>query len=140
MQQLHCGWKPNGKNVMVETYYIHIVDLAVQARIGCTAEERSKLQMIKFDLHLETTGFEHVSTSKDIADTICYFTVAKEVEAIVSSRDWILLEELAGVINSALFEKHAQLLRARILIKKHVIDNCQWTGVEIVSHGPRAQV
>lgn len=76
---------------------IHIKDLLVQCIIGIREWERTTPQSVNIDLTLHT-DFSKACVSDDIADTVDYVTIKKEIMKSVESSSFNLVESLAQMI------------------------------------------
>jgi dihydroneopterin aldolase len=64
---------------------------------GALPEEQVRAQPLEVDLEL-TTDMTRAATSDDLADTVDYGAVVAEVERVVTTERFALLERLAGRI------------------------------------------
>lgn len=76
---------------------IHIKDLLLRAIIGINDEERRNKQDVVVNITLYT---DHTAAaSDDIADTVNYRTIAKQIIKLVEESEFYLVEKLALEIN-----------------------------------------
>jgi len=73
---------------------VYIYDLRIEATIGVYEWERRIRQTLVFDLEIGMDN-RKAAASDDIADTICYGTVAKRIMAFVEESRFQLVETLA---------------------------------------------
>ncbi len=71
--------------------------LKVATRVGWTAEERARPQVLLVDLDVET-DVSASARSDDLGDTIDYAVLIAEVSSYVSSQEARLLERLAAEV------------------------------------------
>ncbi|AEV38340.1 Dihydroneopterin aldolase (DHNA) [Pseudovibrio sp. FO-BEG1] len=62
--------------------------------------------------------FEKATVSDDYEDTICYGTLAKTVEDVVTNSRFNLLERLAGAICDAVFAMDARISKITVKVNK----------------------
>lgn len=74
--------------------YIEIEGLLLRAIIGVNPEERVNLQDVIIDIRLET-DVRPAAVSDDIAHTVNYRTLTKDVIQFVESSQFLLVERLA---------------------------------------------
>lgn len=107
---------------------IRITGLRFSAHIGVPAEERAYIQRVDANLVLKLP-LEKAAHSGNVADTICYATVAKQIGELAASREWILVEQLAESICQMLFANYQQLRELSVEIKKLVVPLTDSVGV-----------
>lgn len=110
---------------------ILISELEVAANIGCSEEERANKQRLTLSLEL-WLDLKRAATTKDLNDSVCYFTLSNKCSELISGKPWILIEELAEEIAELALSRHPQLKAVKVLVKKYVIKEMAWAGVEIL--------
>ena len=109
---------------------IRIKDLRLRTIIGFKEWERDKKQDITINLTIESAG-ERAVESDDIADSIDYKVIAKEVIDAVEKTEFLLLERLAGFIIDIVM-KDERIDRATVEIDKpHALRFARSTSVEL---------
>lgn len=109
---------------------IVISDLRVSAHIGCSSEERSHAQPLSVSLEL-SADLAPAAQSKQLKDTICYLTISNQLHELAASSDWTLLEEFAERAISEIFSVQPRAEKIKILVKKFVISDAAWVGVQL---------
>lgn len=109
---------------------IIIQSLKVQANIGCSAEERSAKQRLELNIEIFADLAEAGATG-DLSRTICYHTVCNETQSLISSKNWILLEELAEAVTTMILEKFMLTEKVFVEIRKFVVPSVEYTAIQI---------
>lgn len=78
----------------MSTTTIHIRDLALRCIIGIYPEEREKLQDVLINIHLDVS-IPKAAETDDIADTVNYKNLNKQVIDLVENSDYQLIETMA---------------------------------------------
>lgn len=107
-----------------------ISDLKVQAHIGCSPEERQNPQQLSVSLYIKT-DLSKAARTKELTDTINYLTLSEQVAALAESKDWTLIEEFAAHVIDDVLAKHPRAEKVAALVKKFVIKDAAWVGVEL---------
>jgi FolB domain-containing protein len=81
---------------------IRFTRLVAPCHIGVTPEERLQPQNLLIDIELEI-DLSEAGTSDDLAHTIDYSAVTREVVSLCASREVALLERLAQLIVDRMF-------------------------------------
>ena len=109
---------------------ILIKDLAVWVRIGVPEEERAEPQRLLISLELEHE-FSRAIADDELSATINYDAVCKRLLGFGQGKSWKLVERLADEIaHAVLAEFRPKSVRVRI--KKFIIPEAQYVGVEVV--------
>ena len=110
---------------------IFIKDLRLDMAIGITSVERAKPQPVIVNITL-FCDLSKAAKSEDIHDTVNYFSVAKEIEALALSRHFDLLETFAEEV-ADLCLKHNGVGRVNVKAEKpNIMSNlCASVGVQI---------
>lgn len=95
---------------------IHIRDLATRCIIGIYPHEREEKQDIIVNIVLDC-DLRAAGASDDIADTVDYKRVKKDVLALVESSSYLLIERLAQAIADRCLAAPG-VLRARVCVDK----------------------
>jgi dihydroneopterin aldolase len=109
---------------------IRVVDLEVRARIGVPEEERREPQRLLISLELTVATIAHAAKTDDLARTINYFDVARQVKALAAKRPRKLLETLAEEI-AADIHKAFPVQKVALEIKKFILPDAQFVSVKI---------
>ncbi len=108
---------------------IAIVDLEVACRIGVPDSERSTPQRLMMTLELEL-DLSRAATTDDIAHTVDYDALAKDLRVYCAAGEWRLLEKLAADIVARVVSAHRPL-RASLEIKKFVLPQTRHVSVRV---------
>ncbi len=95
---------------------IHIKELLVRTIIGINPDERVKRQ----DVLINVTMFADLTTaakSDDIADSVNYKTIAKQIIEVVENSVFYLVEKMAGEI-AAICLTDERVTRAIVSVEK----------------------
>lgn len=95
---------------------IHIRDLALRCIIGIYPEERREKQDVVINLTL-WADLRRAGRTDDIADTVDYKTIKKQVIALVESSAFNLVERLAQAIADVCLAD-SRVARARVMVAK----------------------
>lgn len=95
---------------------IFINNLTVFTIIGCEPQERSRRQLLQFDIEIET-DFSAAAASDNLADAINYSELEYRIYEFVSGSNFTLLEALAGSVVKLLLEYPA-IAGCRVRITK----------------------
>lgn len=112
---------------------VHLNHLAFFAYHGALPEESRLGQKFFLDLEL-SMDLRIAGQSDNLDDTVCYNTVYKLVQTIVSTQRFQLIEALAESIAQALLEKFNKLQAVRLTVKKPeapIAGIFDYVGVEI---------
>ena len=109
---------------------ILIRDLRARTVIGVEDDERSDAQEVLVNVVLEVDT-RQAAASDDIADTVNYATVAKEIMALAAAARFHLVEALAGEI-ARICLAHRGVLAAVVRVDKPgAVRQARSVGVEI---------
>lgn len=109
--------------------------LTVHVAIGCTAEERAFPQRLEFDLGIGITP--NLDRPKgELSGTVCYATASSLIAEVAGSESWVLVEDLAESICSALFDEFPLAEHLRLCIRKRAVPHTAWTGIEVIRQRP----
>ena len=110
---------------------IHIRDLTFRCIIGIYEEERRNKQDVVVNLTLDA-DLSRPGKTDDIADTIDYKSIKKQVLAMGERSSFFLVERLAQRIADICLE-HDGVRRVRVLVEKpSALRFARTVGVEIV--------
>src|SRR5690606_20290554 len=73
-----------------------------EARLGCTAEERSVPQEIRVSVQFLFHNPPRGTISDDLRDTICYAKISEVIGEFISSKEYCLIEKLAADLHDVL--------------------------------------
>ncbi len=110
-----------------------IPGIPLQARVGCTEDERREPQRILVDVELRC-DVRPASRSDSVGDAIDYVSVRNDAEGIAGQRPYALIESLAEAIATALLAKYptgqvvVRVRKPSALARFGV----PWAGVEVV--------
>lgn len=108
---------------------IEIRRLRVTCLIGVPDDERAVPQTLLVSVKM-TPSRNFDGLGDDISQTIDYYAVSLEIEALAASRPRCLIETLATDISAHLLENHP-LVRVAISIEKHILPNTECVAVHI---------
>ncbi len=95
---------------------IHLFDVALECRIGVSAEERRNPQQLLADIAVET-DIRKAAASGDAAATIDYSLILDLLRELAGEREYVLIETLAEVMATRILERFP-VMGVRILLKK----------------------
>jgi FolB domain-containing protein len=104
---------------------VFIKNLKVPVHIGVTDEERSRPQTVSIDVAMHA-DLAKAGISDDLADTVDYDRVLRDVVELVGSSKSRLMEHLAGEI-ADLISRHRLVERVTVEITK---DEFRPTGID----------
>lgn len=109
---------------------IFINNLTLPANIGNIENERQEVQNISLDICLGVFT-DKAAKSCSLEDSVSYLEVAQFIEKEISSKQWVLVEQLAGYLSEGIFKNFDNVHSAKIKIRKFVVDKTDFVGVEI---------
>ncbi len=113
---------------------IHIRDLRARCIVGTNPDERVNKQDVVVNITL-FADLRKAGQSDDIADTVDYKAVKKQVLATVEGSSFLLIERLAEAIAGVCLAQ-ASVRRVRVLVEKPAaLRFARTVGVEIVREG-----
>ena len=108
-----------------------IKDLIFNTFIGLHDFEKNKKQNIKFNIEINTNN-KLQPNEQDLNSIINYEDVINKIETITNKKHYLLLETLAEVIFSNLFE-NKNIISIKLKIEKpEIIKNTSSVGIEVV--------
>jgi 7,8-dihydroneopterin aldolase/epimerase/oxygenase len=108
---------------------IIIRGLELPVRLGVPDAERAGWQTVGADVELEMQPrFEELGD--DLARTLDYEVVAREIRALVAARPWRLLETLAAAITGALLG-HASVASVSVELRKRILPGVDHVAVRM---------
>lgn len=130
---------------MQKSLKVIISGLSIHTRVGMSAEERAYPQRVVIDLQVSCAAQQAPSAalrvedgvrgpepvSGDLSKTISYSVLKSEVEQLIKSNEWFLLEDMGEAISSLILQSHSMAQEVSVLIKKFVVQGTEWTGVSI---------
>ncbi len=98
-----------------------------KARVGCTEEERTWPQFLRFDitLHLDMS---RCMVSDNLKDTVDYMLVLDVLNRVCEEREWKLIEKMCADIGNAILEECPQLSAVTMRTLKNIAEHAD--GVE----------
>ena len=108
---------------------IEIRGLEVMARIGVPEEERSAPQRLLIDLRFAALD-QPVDLKDEIAATVDYFELSRQVIAIAGERPRKLIETLGDELADQLMKSYP-LRWIEITIRKFIMTDAEWVAVSI---------
>lgn len=112
---------------------ILIPSIPVEARVGCTDEERREPQVIEIDLALRC-NVQKAAEEDRIEAAINYVAVREETEWVAASRPFRLIETIAVEIANRLLARFpAEEVQVRVRKPSALARfDVPWAGVEVV--------
>jgi dihydroneopterin aldolase len=105
-------------------------DLELMASVGIFEVEQRYEQRVVVNLTLDVTD-TYDGVSERLADVLDYGRLVAEVERIIASRHFMLIETLAERLAEACLAD-PRVLRARVGVEKpDILPNCHSVGIEI---------
>lgn len=95
---------------------IHLFDVRLQCRIGCTADERVNAQELIADVTV-TTDIRPAAQTDDITLTVNYVAVVDLMQQLAGARDYALIETLIELTAQRILEQFP-VESVRILMRK----------------------
>jgi dihydroneopterin aldolase len=108
---------------------LSVRSMVCMCRIGVTEEERSRPQKLEIDLDLYS-DLEPAGRSGDVAQTIDYLVVTREVRAHLESTSFHLIEAAARTILDRLLERF-RVQRAAVRVRKFILPDVAHIEVEM---------
>ncbi len=110
---------------------IFIKQLQVDAIIGIYDWEREKTQPLIFDIEMGT-DIKKSATSDNIADTVCYKTVADEVVSLAKLAKFELLEALVEETCKMILNNHMGVSSVKLSVNKpNAVEQALTVGLAI---------
>ena len=110
---------------------IHLRDLTLRCIIGTDADERRNKQDVEIHVTLQA-DLARAGQSDDLADTVDYRSVEKDIVAMVEQSSCLLIERLGERI-AEICLSHDGVQRVRVLVEKPgALRFARTVGVEIV--------
>lgn len=109
--------------------------LRLQVRLGCSAEERSIPQFVRFDLEIHFFEAPNGCISDQLSETICYAQLSENLRTLCSSREYQLIEKLGWDAYQSLREQLPSSvgLQLRAIKEKPPIDELTGGAVFTIS-------
>ncbi|MBA2242330.1 MAG: dihydroneopterin aldolase [Chthoniobacterales bacterium] len=108
---------------------IHIQELELAARVGVPEEERAKPQRLTLSLTVwPIAGFHELQD--ELAKTVNYSGVCREIKKLVSGRTDRLIETLAEEIAVDLLRSFP-IAKVRLELRKFVLADAKYVAVKI---------
>lgn len=113
---------------------VFIQGLEVQAHLGVSDEERSRLQRVLIDLQLGLDLKEAASCDR-VEATVDYAALAQEVKRLVEGRPFQLVEAMAESVANLILHRFA-VAEVNVKIRKFSVPGAESIGVQLVRHTP----
>ena len=109
---------------------IFIKNLQIPVVVGHVAPERHAPQTIRFNIAV-WADVEKSITSHDLADTIDYVVIQKEIQKLAASKEYILIETLASEVLDVCMQA-ARIVKAWLSLEKpHKFPESESVGIEM---------
>lgn len=111
---------------------ITVEDLEVLARVGVPEAERARPQRLLLTLLLGL-DVSAAARTEDLARTVDYAAVAKEVREWLAAREWKLIETIAVQVAERLLAAHARrgVVRVVVEVKKFILPGTRHVAVRV---------
>lgn len=83
-------------------FHLNMADIRLWVRLGCTAEERARPQMVGLDVVIHFASEPAACLSDDLKDTVCYQRVVDVMKQALEAQEFALIEHMAHVAHEAL--------------------------------------
>ena len=114
--------------MLCERTDIFLKSLKVRCHVGVPLRERNRSQIIDLDVWCELVDSE--VTHDDIAATVSYSDVAKDIRRLLAARSFVLLETMTEEIAQLCF-RYPLVQRVCVrACKPKKLPNCEAVGVE----------
>ncbi|MDX2246483.1 MAG: dihydroneopterin aldolase [Bacteroidia bacterium] len=100
---------------MTGTIFLH--DLKILCIVGIHPKERDFRQALFLDIEVDQ-DFASAAGSEYVGDTVDYSVLAEEVDKLLTSRQYQLIETAAEEVCQTIFGKWPQVTRCKVKIKK----------------------
>ncbi|MCX7865864.1 dihydroneopterin aldolase [Limisphaera sp. VF-2] len=117
---------------------ITVTDLEVFYRVGVTEAERAHPQRLLLTVELEVDESAAAATD-DLANTIDYYELTRQLIRFGEGRNWRLLERLAAEIADFILTRYRPLA-VTVEVKKFVLPEARHVSVRVGRRGPAAPV
>lgn len=108
---------------------IIVEELEVFYRVGVPVEERSRPQRLLLTLEMEF-NVTRAAKSDDIADTLDYYAVSRELLNFGEGREWHLIEKTASDIAEMILSSF-KAAGVRVEVKKFILPVAKHVAVRI---------
>ncbi|MGA4643246.1 dihydroneopterin aldolase [Limisphaera sp. 4302-co] len=115
---------------------ISIVDQEVFYRVGVTEAERAHPQRLLLSVEMEPADLRATVTD-DLAHTVDYHAVSRELAGFGEGRSWSLLEKLASDLAGQLLQRYRPAA-VTVEIKKFVLPDARYVAVRLRRTLPQA--
>jgi FolB domain-containing protein len=113
---------------MIGTLFIK--QAAFQVFIGCKPEEHQHKQLLLVSIDMDV-DVSSASMSDDIDDTVCYAKIHKQIQELMESKKFHIVEHVAEKVLDICFSYH-QVLQAKVQIDKpDALDKVQSVGIKM---------
>ena len=112
---------------------IFVKELEFEGKHGVYDEERRDGRRFQVDLEV-TIDQVSSATSDELDETLDYRRLAEIITEVAEGPSRYLVEKLAGEIVDTTLERHHQVQRATVVVRKHapdVVGGPRWVGVEL---------
>lgn len=118
---------------------IILADLEVFYRVGVTEAERALPQRLLVTVEIELDQ-GRATVTDELADTVDYHAVARQLTQFGQGRSWRLLEKLAADLTNFLLEQHRPR-SVTVEVKKFVLPETRYVAVRLqrtaTGHSPQ---
>ena len=109
---------------------LRIVGLQVEARIGCSVEERSRPQPLEVSLSVPI-DVKRAASSIQLEETVCWGTLSQAITTFITTREWILVEELCESLSEHLLNNFERIGALELEVRKFPPLGVRYTAIKI---------
>lgn len=117
---------------------ITVTDLEVFYRVGVSEAERAHPQRLLLTVEMEVDESAAAATD-DLAHTIDYYELTRQLIRLGEGRNWRLLERLAAEVADFILTRYRPLA-VSVEVKKFALPEARHVSVRVSRRGPSAPV
>ncbi len=87
---------------------MHVKDYSVYVHLGCSKEERTHKQEVRFNIDLSFPENPPGEVTDQLSDTVCYFEICEIIKKHVAEREFQLIETLSYNCLKLIKERYPQ--------------------------------
>jgi dihydroneopterin aldolase len=109
---------------------LEIKEIELMVKLGAEEHERRKAQKVLLDIEISHRSLPAACQTDELADTICYATVAHSVVQHVNLKEFKLVEHMAHSVLQIVKEKVSVGHSIRVRVHKHpIVPGIKWAGI-----------
>ncbi|HOW27078.1 MAG TPA: dihydroneopterin aldolase [Elusimicrobiota bacterium] len=109
---------------------IIIQDMVVRMRVGCTPQERSRVQPIHIDVEARCRSLRRAGVKDDLSCTVDYAALALKIRFALGKMSCRTIERVAERVSQLVLET-SRVRSVTVRVRKKVLPGIAWTAVEI---------